>query len=97
MRELLRALDPLEGGVASGEIDRLRELLVARGVEISAAQLSKIATDLVAAGKLEAVVTEDGTTVYTRPDVLLRAAGVARVLTPRRGRPPSARTRRRSG
>lgn len=76
-REVLAVLDPVSGGVYSAGVDSIRLILEKRGHLVDAPALRTVLGRLVREGKVERVETEDRGPVYTRPEVLLQAKGVA--------------------
>ncbi len=81
---ILVVLDPQAGGVYSASLESIRLILEKRGHRVEAASLRKVLDRLVRQGKVERVVIEDGSAVYTRPDVLLKAPGVLSLRTTQR-------------
>lgn len=81
MRSVLRALNPEAGGRASGTLEEIGALLRSRGLTVDDEAVRAVLDRLVAQHRVERVLIEDGSTTYTRPDVLLRMAGVASVVT----------------
>ena len=76
---ILDLLDPRKGGEWSESCDGLLARLSERGVAIERRQLVQVLNRLRARRRVEAVRTEDRGTVYTRPEILLLAPGLAEV------------------
>ncbi len=76
---LLTALDPASGGLPSGSAESVAAWLRTRGFLAEPEAVRDALDELARKGKLERVETEDGDAAYTRPEVLLRAAGVTSV------------------
>ncbi len=89
---ILAILDPAQGGAPSADYDFLRRELEQRKIHLETAAIDRVLDRLIERSEVVRVPTEDGGALYTRPSVLLREAGVARVLPG----PPTRRTRRRS-
>lgn len=79
---VLAALDPAEGGRPSGDLDFIRGELARQGVGATESAIRAAVDELVEDRRVEAVVAEDGSTVLTRADVLLRGPGVLSALRP---------------
>lgn len=80
-KAILGALNPSTGGVYSGGTEVLLSLLRSRGVSVEEEALHEGLERLASQGRVERVETDDGTTVYTRPEMLLAAPGVVTVLS----------------
>ncbi len=80
MRSVLAALDPGSGGRPSGTLEEIVEMLRAQGWKAENDPVQGILARLVAQRRVERIVTEDHETTYTRPDVLVRIAGVVTVV-----------------
>ncbi len=80
MRSILAALDPDAGGQASGTLEEIAALLRSGEIAVDDEAVRGTLDRLVAQHRVERVLTEDGSTTYTRPEVLLRIAGVASVV-----------------
>lgn len=83
-RPILLVLDPSAGGAYALDAREIVERVRARVPGADAAGVHLCLKGMVRDGRIEAVKREDGPIVYTRPDVLLRAPGVARTVNRRR-------------
>ncbi len=81
MRSVLATLDPDLGGRASGNLEEIVALLRSRDHAIDNDAVRAMLDRLVAQHRVERVLTEDGSTTYTRPEVLLRITGVASAVS----------------
>ena len=85
-RAILEALDPSTGGVYSAGCELVCEHLRKKGYPVEEEWVQRVLDQLVELGRVERVETDNGGQVYTRPEVLLRAAGLAEVAA--KPRPP---------
>ncbi len=73
---VLEALDPDQGGLASGTPEDVWQNLSDRGIALDLPSVRRTLETLVASRRVERVEREGEEPVYTRPEVLLRAMGV---------------------